>query len=340
MRPLRTLTLSAVIAATLLAGCSPESSAPVSTAPPAATSATKVAASDNNSALASTVDSFINGYFKRNPVFAANAGKHEFDGKLSDYSAAGLKATAEWLHSERNTFAAFADDTLDAQGRFHRDDALAVIDGQLFWLEDSGAPYKNPSYYTGDLSPSMYLTRPYAPLDQRMAAFVSYQEALPKAVEQIKANLKLPLPESYIDVGANSFAGFASFFKTDVPGIFASVKDAALQARFKASNAAAIKASQDLADWLNAQKPQATQDFSLGAATFSKMLHATERVDTPLDQLKAIGESDLKRNLASLKTACDQFAPGKSLKDCVAKESADKPVGGAVEGARKQLISL
>ncbi|MEO9079137.1 MAG: DUF885 domain-containing protein, partial [Rhodanobacter sp.] len=155
-----------------------------------------------------------------------------------------------------------------------------------------------------------------------------------------KANLKLPLPESYIDVGANSFAGFASFFKTDVPAIFAGVKDAALQARFKASNVAAIKASQDLADWLNAQKPQATQDFALGAATFSKMLHATERVDTPLDQLKAIGESDLKRNLASLKTACDQFAPGKSLKDCVAKESADKPVGGAVEGARKQLVSL
>src|SRR6185312_6184098 len=97
------------------------------------------------------------------------------------------------------------------------------------------------------LSPSMYLTRPYAPLAQRMAAFVSYEEALPRALAQIKANLKLPLPASYIDV----------------PGIFADVKDDALQARFKASNAAAIKASQDLADWLKAQKPHATQDYAL-----------------------------------------------------------------------------
>jgi uncharacterized protein (DUF885 family) len=338
MRPFRVLTLSAVITV-LLAGCTPDAPPSTQNAPPASAS-TAAAPASNGAALASAVDTFLTGMFEHSPVFAANAGKHEFDGKLPDYSPAGLKATAAWLHAQRNAFAAFADDKLDAQGRFQRDYVLAVIDGQLFWLEESGAPYDNPTWYTGDLSPSMYLTRPYAPLPQRMAAFVRYQEALPKALAQIKANLKLPLPSSYIDVGVNSFGGFASFFKTDVPGIFAEVKDDALQARFKASNTAAIKASQDLADWLKAQKPHATQDYALGAEKFSKMLHATELVDLPLDQLKAIGESDLKRNLAALKTACDQFAPGKSLSACVARESADKPVGGAVEGARAQLASL
>jgi len=339
MHPLRALTLSAVVAATFLAGCSADASLSGQSTP-AAASSVHAADAGRNAALATDVDAFLAGYFQHYPVFAANAGKHEFDGRLPDFSAEGLKANADWLHAQRKSFTAFTDDELDARGRFQRDYVLAVIDGQLFWLEDSGAPYKNPTFYTGDLSPSMYLTRPYAPLAQRMAAFVTYQEALPKALAQIKANLKLPLPASYIDVGVNSFAGFASFFKTDVPGIFAQVKDDALQARFKASNAAAIKATQELADWLKAQKPHATQDFALGADKFAKMLHATERVDLPLDQLKAIGESDLARNLASLKSACDKFAPGQSLKDCVAKESADKPVGGAVEGARAQLASL
>ena len=339
MHPLRALTLSAVVAATFLAGCSADASLSGQSTP-AAASSVHAADAGRNAALATDVDAFLAGYFQHYPVFAANAGKHEFDGRLPDFSAEGLKANADWLHAQRKSFTAFTDDELDARGRFQRDYVLAVIDGQLFWLEDSGAPYKNPTFYTGDLSPSMYLTRPYAPLAQRMAAFVTYQEALPKALAQIKANLKLPLPASYIDVGVNSFAGFASFFKTDVPSIFAQVKDDALQARFKASNAAAIKASQELADWLKAQKPHATQDFALGADKFAKMLHATERVDLPLDQLKAIGESDLARNLASLKSACDKFAPGQSLKDCVAKESADKPVGGAVEGARAQLASL
>ncbi len=341
MRPLRILTLSAVVTAALLAGCSKEQAAPSgdAAAPAPAATASK-ASTDKTVALGAAVDAFIQGMFEHNPVFAANAGKHEYDGKLPDYSAAGLKATADWLHAQHDAFAAFTDDALDAQGRFQRDYVLAVIDGQLFWLEQSGFPYSNPAFYTGDLSPSMYLTRPYAPLAERMTAFVSYEEALPTALAQVKANFRTPLPASYIDLGVNSFGGFAAFFKNDVPGIFASVKDPALQARFKRANAAAVQATQELADWLKAHKPQATQNYALGADKFAAMLHATERVDVPLDRLKAIGEADLQRNLDALKKACDQFAPARSLADCVAKEAADKPEGGAVEGARKQLATL
>jgi uncharacterized protein (DUF885 family) len=333
MRRVPFATLCAALAVAF-AGISPDLRAAPQASPAA------IAPANVNAALETAVDSFINGVFQRYPTLAANAGKHEFDGRLPDYSAEGLKANAAWLHAQRDRFAAFANTQLDAAGRFHRDYVLAVIDGQLFWLEDSGFPYSNPAFYTGDLSPSMYLTRPYAPLPQRMAAFVTYQEALPKAIAQIKANFKLPLPASYIDLGVNSFGGYANFFKSDVPAIFASVKDDALQARFKASNAAAIKATREMADWLKAQKPNATQDYALGAAKFSRMLYATERVDLPLDQVKAIGESDLQRNLAALKSACAQFAPGATLSACVAKQAANKPAGGAVDAARAQLTSL
>ncbi|MGP1664402.1 MAG: DUF885 domain-containing protein, partial [Rhodanobacter sp.] len=337
MHPIRSTLLPALVAVALLSGCRQDDAS----RPPAATSATSApAVADQSAAFETAVEGLIDGAFQHSPTFAAKAGKHEFDGKLPDYSPAGLKATGDWLHAQRDKFAAFGDAALDAKHRFQRDYVLAVIDGQLFWLEDSGFPYNNPAFYLGDLSPSMYLTRPYAPPAQRMVAFVAYQEALPTAIEQIKANFKLPLPASYIDLGVNSFAGYSSFFKTDVPAIFAEVKDDALQARFKASNATAIKATQDMADWLAAQKPQATQGFALGAEKFSKMLHATELVDIPLDQLKAAGEADLQRNLDTLKGACDQFAPGKSLHECVAKEAANKPEGGAVEGARAQLDSL
>jgi len=296
MRHAPALILSVCITAALSA-CQPQAPA-TQAAAPAATSPHR------DTALNQAVDAFIDGYFQRNPVFAANAGKHEYDGKLPDYSAASLQANAQWLHTQRKAFAAFTDAQLDAQGRFHRDYVLAVIDGALFWLEDSGFAYNNPAFYTGDLSPSMYLTREYAPLPQRMAAFIHYQEALPKAIAQIKANLKPPLPASYIELGVNSFGGYASFFTSDVPAIFKDVQDATLQARLKASNAGAIKATQEMADWLKAQQPQATQNFALGAEKFAKMLHATERVDIPLAQLKAAGEADLARNLAALKAAC------------------------------------
>ena len=74
---------------------------------------------------------------------------------LPDWSPEGLKANAAWLHEQRDKLAGFKDDQLDSVQRFQREYALAVIDGQLFWLEESGFPNSNPAFYAGDLSPSM-----------------------------------------------------------------------------------------------------------------------------------------------------------------------------------------
>src|SRR5207237_2393726 len=69
-------------------------------------------------------------------------------------------------------------------------------------------------------------------------------------------------------------------------------------------------------------------------------LYATERVDISLNQLEASGRQDLERNLAALKEACAQFAPAKSLADCTAKQTADKPKGSPVDAAREELKDL
>ena len=175
MLPIRALPLTAIALATLFAGCQ---QAP--TPQPQPVSEPMAPATDIKPDLGGAVAGFIDGYFDHFPTFAANAGKHAFDGKLPDYSAAALAGNAQWLHAQRDAIASFGDEGLDARQRFQRDYVLAVIDGQLFTLEESGFPYDNPAFYAGDLSPSMYLTRPYAPLPQRMAAFVAYRKPCPR----------------------------------------------------------------------------------------------------------------------------------------------------------------
>jgi hypothetical protein len=70
------------------------------------------------------------------------------------------------------------------------------------------------------------------------------------------------------------------------------------------------------------------------------MLWATERVDMPLDALEAAGRRDLERNLAAMREACADLAPGATMADCVAAVQAEKPEGGPIEAARRQLAGL
>jgi hypothetical protein len=210
----------------------------------------------------------------------------------------------------------------------------------LFWQTSAEWPYRNPAWYIEKLDPSMYLTRDYAPLPKRLEGYLGYSRAIPAIAAAIRANLRTPMPRAFIERGVQGFSGYASFYRKDMPAIFAQVEDAKLKADLIAANDAAAKAMDDLTAWLESQRAGGTDDFALGAARFSEMLRVTERLDVPLEELELVGRKDLERNLAALKEACAAYAPNKPLTACVDKMRADKPTGGTIEGARKQLDDL
>jgi hypothetical protein len=288
----------------------------------------------------SYVNDFLEAYFVAHPDFAVRAGRHEFDGKLPDWSVDGIKKEITRLHAEKDRIAGFQDAALDERQRFERDYVASVIDGDLFWLQSAEWPFRSPQFYADSIDPDVYVSREYAPLDQRLRAYTSYAKAIPAAVDQIRKNLRTPLPKTFVNIGHTSYGGLISFYEKDVPAIFASVKDEQLQKDFKEANEGAIKAMKDMDDWFKSQEASATNSFALGPEKFSEMLKATERVDVPLDKLAAIGRQDLDRNLAALKEACGTYAPGVSITECVAKAQSHKPTGGPVEMARQQLGDL
>jgi hypothetical protein len=284
---------------------------------------------------------FQESYFALNPTFAVQQGRHEYAGHLPDWSAAGIHGAVQWLHTQREQAAAFHQEALSTEQRFERQYLLSLIDSNLFWLEEVEQPFTNPGFYLdGGLDPSVYLTRPYASAETRLKAFIGYAHAVPAAVAQIRANLRTPLPKSFIKYGVDGFGGFPDFYRNNVPKIFAEVKATALRTELANAIEPAARAMQDLADWLNSGLPQATEKFALGPAKFVDMLRMTERVTTPLAELERVGRADLARNRTALKQACAEYLPGGTIEACVAKVNADKPSGGAVEGARAQLGML
>lgn len=283
-------------------------------------------------------DQFLAGYFPLNPNFAVYQGKHEFDGQLPDWSADGLQKQIAFLEKTIADAKAFDAKMTDAE-KFERDYLVHVAEGQLFFLKDADFPHKNPAFYVGQLDPNVYIARPYADATTRMKAFIAYAEKVPAAAAQIKANLTLPLPATFVKFGSAGFGGFADYYTGDAKAAFAEVKDPALQKQFDEAAAKAAAAMKDLAAYV-ASKPGTADGWALGSDKFAKMLLTNEAVDTPLGELERIGQADLKRNQDALKAACATYAAGKTIAECMAKMGADKPADGPVAEARRQLPML
>lgn len=292
----------------------------------------------NASRWADFQNAFIERAFEIDPTFGAGQGRHEYDGRLPDWSEEGLAAAETFLRDSITQ--AEAMHGLNPEQSFQRDYLVAVARGQLFWLDTADQPHTNPAYYMGALSPSMYVARPYAAADVRLRAYIQYLRAVPAAAQQVRANLRTPMPLTFVDYGRASFGGLATYYLGDGKAAFAEVNDAALQSELTEAAAAASTAMRELSDWVESQRATATNDFALGAERFSQMLRDTEMVDLPLEEIERIGREDLARNQAAMREACAQFAAGATIQQCMARMGAHKPEGGSVEGARAQLAGL
>ena len=286
------------------------------------------------------VNEYIEGHFAANPMSAVNAGRHEFDGKLPDWSPESLSREIARLRSARERATAFDPASLDERRQFEREYLLASAGSRLFWQETRETPYKDPGFYMRALDPNVYVMREYAPLDERLRAYIAYARGVPAAAVQMLANLRTPLPRTYVELARNTFRGLASFYADDVPTVFASVVDSALQTEFQEANAVLIRTARELEAWFDEQRATATEDFALGPEMFQRMLRETEQVDIPLERLEEIGRADLEGNLAALGEACEAYAPGRAVAECTERMRRAKPQGGPVEGARQQLGDL
>ena len=280
----------------------------------------------------------IDAYYARNPEIAVDAGMHQYDGEMSDISMAAVEEYAEWVDGVIAAASEF--DALEGIEAFERDYLIRAMQGELFWIRDSGFLTNNPVSYTYYMGFSVYVDRDYAPIDERIVGYTHYVEQLPKFLSTMRDNLKPPLPAPYVATAQAIFAGLADYLENTVPDLFDAVDDEQKQRRFAAANSAAAEAVKQTADWLEGLKATATDDYALGEEKFLKMLSATQGVEISLGDLKKAGELNLEQNLNTLYEACAEFAPGESTEDCVLKVQNRKPPEGAVGGATRQLPDL
>jgi len=287
-------------------------------------------------------NNFVESYFKQNPDQAVLMGRHEYDGQIADYSNKGIQERLTWYKNQKGIAQQYKDADLSEEQRIEKQNLLRVIDENLFKIQIVRWPYNNGDYYSWQLAPTIYLEKDYAPLEQRMKAYVKYLQSMKIATEQIQNNFtnEPSLSRSYLTIAKNIFSGFADFMKSDAPKGFENVKDEKLWQDFDRESDKTIKTLNEFVKWLDSKIPNATDSFAMGSEKYSQMLFATDRLNMPLSELKKLAQDDLERNLAALKKACEKYLPGKTVEECIQIVKANKPKIGSIEEAREQLPIL
>ena len=229
------------------------------------------------------VDNYFDFYFQFQPTQATQAGFHQYDTKLEDFSLSAVEAEIAGLEKFQKQFGGIQSNELPQESAGDLEILTSAIRARLLELQSIQMWRKNPDLYTSDLSDSIFviMRRNFATPEERLRSLVARELQAPKVLEAARQNLRNP-PQVYTQVALQQLPDTIQFFQKDVPEAFRAVKDPELLARFKQSNDAVVEALRNFQTFLQDNLlPASNGDFRLGADNFSKKLLYDEMVDIP-----------------------------------------------------------
>lgn len=266
-------------------------------------------------------------YFHFAPTSGTQAGFHQYDSKLEDYSAATVQRETTALHKFEKSVDAIDSSALDASVAADRLILLNSIRSNLLTLEVIRPWQKNPDTYSSGVTGSIFtlMERNFALPDVRLRSVVEREKLIPQVFVEARKNLTNP-PHIYTEIALEQIDGIVSFFEKDVPAAFTDATDPATKAAFARSNAAVIEALKSYGVWMKSDLlPRSNGDFRLGADTFRKKLAYDEMVDIPLDRLLEIAYADLHKNQAEFARVAKEVDPAKTPTEVLAQLATIHP---------------
>ncbi|MBV1860568.1 MAG: DUF885 domain-containing protein, partial [Nannocystaceae bacterium] len=268
-------------------------------------------------------------------------GLHEYDGALPDFTAEGLTATVESTAKAIETLETFNPGGLAPRQRAERAALLTTLEEVRFRIEVLKEPQRNPMFYVGILDLTPYVSRDYAPIEQRAEAIISFAEAVPAHLTAAKANLDSNLPRAFIQTALIQARGTASFVRTDVPAAMDSLPKGPLAARLAKALEGMATALDGYSGYLEEAAGRATDEFALGPDVFQRMLQSTQGIDVELGALEVVIRADLERNLTAMTAAAAQISSKKSTAAVIARVQRDKPkLNRVLEEATAQSVQM
>jgi uncharacterized protein (DUF885 family) len=287
-------------------------------------------------------DSFLLGYLAWRPQGAVGLGFHEYDGKLTDESKGSIERELARLKDYNQKLNALDTGALSEKMFYDFRILKLAIEAEIFKIEDLKPYYLNPMTYAGIIDVNIYISRNFAPIEDRIRSIIAIENQAPQQFEYAKANLQDSLAKPYVETAIQVAKGSASFLGTELVAALKDVNNDSLMSAFKASNKTAIDAINGYVSYLEKEKlPKVHNHYAIGRDNYMKMLLYNEDINLSPEKILEIGQLQLKKEQDVFNSAAKIINPNKKPVDVYNDLEKEHPTADSlIPSARKTMESI
>ena len=291
------------------------------------------------------VDDYFDAYFTFYPSSGTGSGLHQYDTRIEDYSAASYLKRIDQLKAQKAALTTLEQTPLNTDDSIDAALINSALDAELLELETVQGWRHNPMVYVGVPGGAVdgLIKRNFAPPAERLRSVISRLKGVPGVLDAMRQNVDNP-PREFTDLAIRMARGSVGFFAVTIGqwAKDAAGNDQALKNEFDEASRVATKSMEDAAEWLEKDLlPRSKGAYAIGEETFLKKLRVEEMIDTPLDRLLSICETNLDKDYKALVEIAGKIAPNRPPAEVMHAISNDHPTEqGLVEDARKTVEDI
>ncbi len=263
-------------------------------------------------------------FTERNPILATHLGLHEHDDKLPEVTeektVEDIRLMEGWLEELRD----FENDKLNEENKLAKKLGIHIFEMHLFNLKELKQWEQAPQApNTIGSSLLLLLKREFAPIEERLESIISRIEDVPRMLDEEKSRLKNPI-KLWIDMAIESAEQLPMLFKiVQMLAKEEGLEKEKLEEVSKATNKA-DQALDDYIEWLENQRRDADDDYTIGEEKYEELLEKRE-LGYDSEEVLEIGENLLRKAKDDMERYAEKIDPEADVEEAVKEVESETP---------------
>ncbi len=228
-------------------------------------------------------ESYIEEFLERYPEYATSLGDHRYDGRLNDYTAAGVASGLEWNKRYLEELAAIDPARLGTANAIDYEILRNYVEFSIWSSEVLREHEWNPMRYgVGDALYSL-LAREFAPLEQRLQSLHQRLQEIPAVLSAARESLTDP-PRIHTETAIRQNDGAIGLISKNLDEFLALAPGK--EEELAEAREAALRALEEHGRWMREELlPRSTRSFRIGEEKYRAKLAYTLHSDLSMEEI-------------------------------------------------------